>query len=63
MIIFFDQTFPFLKYSYHTIIKVVWKTGNLNSRRAFKPPDWNQMHTQWRLEDAELNSRGLLSPW
>jgi len=27
-------------FSCHTIIKAVWKTGNLNSRWAFKPPDW-----------------------
>ena len=29
-----------------SIIKVVWKTGNLNSRWAFKPPDWiRTLHT------------------
>ena len=29
-----------------SIIKAVWKTGNLNSRRAFKPPDWiRTLHT------------------
>ena len=29
-----------------SIIKAVWKTGNLNSRWAFKPPDWiRTLHT------------------
>ena len=25
-----------------SIIKVVWKTGNLNNRWSFKPPGWSQ---------------------
>ena len=41
-----------------SIIKVVWKTGNLNSRRAVKPPDWSQ--TQHIMASER---RGLSSPW
>ena len=41
-----------------SIIKVVWKTGNLNSWRAFKPPGWNQ--TQHIMASGR---RGFSSPW
>ena len=41
-----------------SLIKVVWKTGNLNSWRAFKPPGWNQ--TQHIMASGK---RGLSSLW
>ena len=41
-----------------SIIKVVWKTGNLNSRRAFKPPGWNRT-----LHIMVSGRRGHSSPW
>jgi hypothetical protein len=56
MIIFFDQAFPFLKYSYHTIIKAVWKT------RTFKPVEYGSIHHQGRLEDGYMNSWRAFKP-
>ena len=41
-----------------SIIKVVWKTGNLNSRWSFKPPGWNRT-----LHTMVSGRRGLSSPW